>query len=79
MFYSKLKTDTIFINSIPHLVLEWKISPSGSEQPAHPPIPLDPAKHQVLDWADCKYMYELPAEDPRDDPYTPGKNSMDNK
>lgn len=55
-----IQTDTIFINSIPHLVLEWDVYPDGTEIPAHPPIPLDPAKHHVLGGKGCKYMYELP-------------------
>ena len=59
------KTDTIFIDSIPHLVLEWKVFSDGTEVPEHPPIPLDPSKHHVLGWENCKYLYELPVEDPR--------------
>lgn len=58
-------TDTIFIKSIPHLVLEWIVAPDGSEKPAHDPIPLDPSRHVLLGWKDCKYMYEFPVEDPR--------------
>ena len=59
------ETDTIFIDSIPHLVLEWIVFRDDTEKPAHPPIPLDPARHHVLGWKNCKYLYEFPVEDPR--------------
>ncbi len=35
------------------------------EKPAHAPIPLDPKKHHVLGWKDCKYIYEDPVQDLR--------------
>lgn len=59
------ETDTIFINSIPHLVFEWEVHLDGSEKPAHSPVRLEPSKHHILGWEGCKYMYELPVDDPR--------------
>ena len=60
-----VQTDTIFINDIPHLVMEWEVCSDGTEKPAHDPVPLDPAYHHEINWSDCKYMYELPIDDPR--------------
>ena len=60
-----VQTDTIFIDSVPHLVFEWDVYPDGTEKPSHPPVALDPSKHHVIGWDNCKYMYELPVEDPR--------------
>jgi hypothetical protein len=58
------QTDTVFVDGVPHLIFEWAVTPQG-EIPAFS-VRLDPKHLSELNWPNCKYLYSLPVEDPRE-------------
>ncbi len=58
------RTDMIYIDQIPHLVLDWLMTDDG-EKPGTM-VPLDPALLvKMPGWVEVDYMYEGPVEDTR--------------
>ena len=49
--------DLIFVENIPHVVLEWSKTPDGEEVPSLS-VALDFSKLKTLNWPDAKYIYE---------------------
>ncbi|MBM3495711.1 MAG: hypothetical protein FJX72_15510 [Armatimonadetes bacterium] len=57
--------DTVIIDGVPYLVLEWAIAEHGEEVP-NLTVRLDPKYfHELKGWGEVTHMYELPITDPR--------------
>lgn len=57
-------TDLIFLDGIPHAVIEWAEHPDGSRVPKVK-VRLDPQQLTPLNWPQVQYLYGGTIEDPR--------------
>jgi hypothetical protein len=59
-------TDLIFVDGIPHAVLEWDGTPDNEVPQVS--VPLDPSHLQVFRSGHVTHLYDIPIEDPRQSP-----------
>lgn len=57
-------TDLIFLDGVPHAVIEWSEYSDGRLEPLVK-VRLDPKWLKPLPWPGVQYLYELPIADPR--------------